>query len=217
MSKVVDKQKVSQYLKDDITLLIGGFLTCGTPEGLIDLIIEKDLKDLTIVCNDTSYADKGIGRLVAGGHVKKVITSHIGTNTESGRRMNEGTLEVELCPQGTLIERIRAYGSGLGAVVTPTGVGTLAEEGKEKIKLNGKEYILETPIKGDVALIGASISDESGNLYYKGTSSNFNPIMALAADTVIVEAGEIVKDGDMNPEIVMTPGVLVDYVVKEGL
>lgn len=148
------------------------------------------------------------------GLVKKVITSHIGTNPVTGKLMNEGKIEVELVPQGTLAERIRAYGAGLGGILTPTGVGTMVEEGKQKITVNGKEYLLELPLGADIALIRGSIVDEFGNIYYKGTTRNFNPIMALAAKTVIVEAEKIVKVGEIKPEDVMTPGVLVDYIVK---
>ena len=214
MNKVVDYSTIKPLLKDGMTLMIGGFLGCGTPEGLIDLIIEMDLKELTIIGNDTSFVNKGIGRLVANGNAKKVIVSHIGTNPESGKRMTEGTMEVELSPQGTLIERIRAGGSGLGGVITPTGVGTIVEEGKEKIQLNGREYLIEMPLRADAALVYASIADNFGNSYYKGTTKNFNPIIALAADTVIVEAEEVVEAGQINPEVIMTPGVLVDYVIK---
>lgn len=214
MNKVAHYSDVRSLLKDGMTLMIGGFLGCGTPEGLIDLIIEMDLKELTIIGNDTSFINKGIGRLVANGNAKKVIVSHIGTNPESGKRMTEGTMEVELSPQGTLIERIRAGGSGLGGVITPTGVGTIVEEGKEKIVLEGREYLIEMPLRADAALIYASVSDTFGNLYYKGTTRNFNPIIALAADKVIVEAEEIVEAGEINPEIIMTPGVLVDFVIK---
>lgn len=214
MNKVVDYSTIKPLLKDGMTLMIGGFLGCGTPEGLIDLILEMDLKELTIIGNDTSFVNKGIGRLVANGNVKKVIVSHIGTNPESGKRMTEGTMEVELSPQGTLIERIRAGGSGLGGVITPTGVGTIVEEGKQKITLEGKEYLIEKPLRGDVALVYASVADTFGNSYYKGTTKNFNPTIALAADKVIVEAEEIVEAGAINPEVVMTPGVLVDFVVK---
>lgn len=214
MNKVVDYSSIKPLLKDGMTLMIGGFLGCGTPEGLIDLIIEMGLKDLTIIGNDTSFVNKGIGKLVANGNAKKVIVSHIGTNPESGKRMTEGTMEVELSPQGTLIERVRAGGSGLGAVITPTGVGTIVEEGKEKIQLNGKEYLIELPLRADVALVYASIADTFGNSSYKGTTRNFNPIIALAADKVIVEAEEVVEAGKIIPELIMTPGVLVDCVVK---
>lgn len=216
MNKVVKLEDLKPLLKDGMTMMIGGFLANGTPERLIDLLIDMKVKDLTIIANDTSFPDRGIGRLVVAGLVKKVITSHIGTNPETGRLMNEGKLEVELVPQGTLVERIRAYGSGLGGILTPTGVGTVVEIGKEKITVNGKKYLLELPLGADVALLKGSIVDEFGNIYYKGTTRNFNPLMALAAQTVIVEAEKIVKVGELKPEDVMTPGVLVDYIVKGG-
>ncbi|ERM91317.1 CoA transferase subunit A [Caldanaerobacter subterraneus] len=216
MRKVVTFEELRPLFKDGMTLMIGGFLANGTPEKLIDLLIELNVKDLTIIANDTSFPDRGIGRLVVAGLVKKVITSHIGTNPVTGKLMNEGKIEVELVPQGTLAERIRAYGAGLGGILTPTGVGTMVEEGKQKITVNGKEYLLELPLGADIALIRGSIVDEFGNIYYKGTTRNFNPIMALAAKTVIVEAEKIVKVGEIKPEDVMTPGVLVDYIVKGG-
>lgn len=216
MRKVVTFEEIKPLFKDGMTLMIGGFLANGTPERLIDLLIELNVRDLTIIANDTSFPDRGIGRLVVAGLVKKVITSHIGTNPVTGKLMNEGKIEVELVPQGTLAERIRAYGAGLGGILTPTGVGTMVEEGKQKITVNGKEYLLELPLGADIALIRGSIVDEFGNIYYKGTTRNFNPIMALAAKTVIVEAEKIVKVGEIKPEDVMTPGVLVDYIVKGG-
>ncbi|MGB9679753.1 MAG: CoA transferase subunit A [Thermoanaerobacteraceae bacterium] len=216
MNKVVKYEDIKPLIKDGMTLMIGGFLANGTPEGLIDLLIEMKVKDLTIIANDTSFPDRGIGRLIVAGLVKKVVTSHIGTNPHTGKLMNEKLLEVELSPQGTLAERIRAYGAGLGGVLTPTGVGTIIEEGKQKLTINGKEYLLELPLGADIALLRGSIVDESGNVYYKGTTRNFNPIMALAANTVIVEAEKIVKVGEIKPEEVMTPGVLVDYIVLEG-
>ncbi len=159
-------------------------LGCGTPEGMIDALIEKDVKDLTIICNDTSFVDKGLGKLVANKQVKKVITSHIGTNKETGRQMNAGELEVVLVPQGTLAERVRAGGAGLGGVLTPIGLGTPVEEGKEKIEVNGKTFLLETAIKADVALLHGSIVDEKGNVFYNQATRNFNPLMATAAETV---------------------------------
>ncbi|MCX7885139.1 MAG: acetate CoA-transferase subunit alpha [Caloramator sp.] len=216
MKKVVDIDDIKPLIKDGMTLMIGGFLACGTPEKLIDLLVDMNVKELTIIANDTAFPDRGIGRLVVNGQVKKVIVSHIGTNPETGRLMNEGKMEVELCPQGTLIERIRAGGAGLGGVLTPTGVGTIVEEGKQKLNINGKEYILELPLKADISLVKGNIVDEMGNIFYKGTTRNFNPIIAFAADTVIVEADEIVNIGQLTPEEVMTPGVVVNYVIKGG-
>ena len=215
MKKVVDKNELKQYLKDGISIHFGGFMVCGTPEGLVDLLIEMKLKDLTLICNDAGFPDRGIGRLIVNGQVKKLITSHIGLNPEAGKQMNEGKMEVELVPQGTLAERIRAAGSGLGGFLTPTGVGTSVENGKQKLTIDGKEYLLELPLRADFAFLRGSITDTIGNVYYNGTSRNFNPLMALAADMVIVETEELVEKGQIKPEDVMTPGVLVCYIVKE--
>ncbi|WP_170074445.1 3-oxoacid CoA-transferase subunit A [Paraclostridium dentum] len=216
MSKVISLEKLKDIFKNDMTIMIGGFLGCGTGEKLIDSLIESDVKNLTIIGNDTSFVDRGIGRLIVNNQVKKVIASHIGTNAETGKLMNEGKLEVELSPQGTLIERVRAGGFGLGGILTPTGVGTLVEENKEKISINNKEYLLEYPLRADVALVKGSIVDEFGNTVYKGTTKNFNPMMAMASDIVIVEAEEFIKTGEINKEMIMTPGVVVDYIVKEA-
>ncbi|GAA0100330.1 butyrate--acetoacetate CoA-transferase subunit A [Paraclostridium bifermentans] len=216
MSKVISLEKLKDIFKDDMTIMIGGFLGCGTGEKLIDSLIESDVKNLTIIGNDTSFVDRGIGRLIVNNQVKKIIASHIGTNAETGKLMNEGKLEVELSPQGTLIERVRAGGFGLGGILTPTGVGTLVEENKEKISINNKEYLLEYPLRADVALVKGSIVDEFGNTVYKGTTKNFNPMMAMASDIVIVEAEEFIKTGEINKEMIMTPGVVVDYIVKEA-
>lgn len=213
MNKVVGKNELMPLMKDGLVLMIGGFLSCGTPEKIIDLIIEMGIKDLTIIGSDTSFVDKGIGRLIVNKQVKKVITSHIGTNPCTGEGMNNGELHVELSPQGTLVERIRAGGSGLGGVLTPTGVGTLVEEGKEKLIIKGKEYLLEMPLRADLALLSGSVVDTFGNTIYKGTTRNFNPIMAMAADTVIIEAEKLVDSGDLDKECIMTPGVLIDYII----
>jgi len=214
MSKVVDIDSLEPLFKDGMTIMIGGFLGCGTPEKLVDLLIDMNTKELTIIGNDTSFVDKGIGRLVANNQVKKVIASHIGTNAETGRLMNEGKMDVELSPQGTLIERIRAGGFGLGGVLTETGIGTLVEEHKQKINVREKEYLLELPLKADIGLIKGSTVDTFGNTYYKGTTKNFNPMIAMASDKVIVEAESLVNTGDIKQESVMTPGVLIDYIVK---
>lgn len=216
MKKRIDLNDAIAKIEDGMTLMIGGFLGCGTPEGIIDGLIEKNVKDLTIICNDTSFVDKGIGRLVANKQVKKVITSHIGTNKETGRQMNEGELEVVLVPQGTLAERVRAGGAGLGGVLTPIGLGTPVEEGKEKIEVGGQTFLLETAIKADVALIHGSIVDEKGNIFYNQATRNFNPLMATAAETVIVQAEKIVKVGEIDPHLIMTPGLFVTYIVGEA-
>ncbi|GMQ61013.1 3-oxoacid CoA-transferase subunit A [Vallitalea maricola] len=214
MNKLVSKDDLKPLLKDGSVIMVGGFLGCGTPEKIIDLIIEMGIKDLTIIGNDTSYEDKGIGRLIVNRQVKKVITSHIGTNPVTGELMNSGELEVELSPQGTLIERIRAGGFGLGGVLTPTGVGTLVEEGKEIIKVKDKDYLLEMPLRADLAIVRGSVVDKFGNTIYKGTTRNFNPMIAMAADTVIVEAEELVETGELDKESIITPGVVVDYIIN---
>ncbi|AOR23666.1 3-oxoacid CoA-transferase subunit A [Clostridium taeniosporum] len=215
MNKIVKLEDLTSIFKNGMTIMIGGFLDCGTPETIIDMLVKLNIKELTVIGNDTGYPDKGIGKLVVNGQVKKVIASHIGTNPETGRRMNSGEMEVELSPQGTLIERIRAAGSGLGGVLTQTGIGTIVEDGKRKISIDGKEYLLELPLKADVALVKGSIVDEFGNACYKGTTKNFNPYIAMAADNVIMEAENLVKCEELNREDIMTPGVLVNYIVKE--
>ena len=178
------------------------------------LFRSTDVKDLTIIANDTAYPDKGIGLLITNKQVKKVIASHIGTNPNTIQQLNDKELIVEFSPQGTLAERIRCGGAGLGGVLTPTGIGTVVEEGKQKLTIDGKEYLLEKPLHADIALIGANISDETGNLIYKGTTQNFNPMMATAADLVIAEAQEVVKTGEIPMENVHTPGIYVNYIVR---
>lgn len=213
MSKMISFNQVGELVKDGMTVMIGGFMGCGTPHGIIDKLVETGVKDLTVICNDTSNTEYGLGRLIKSKQIKKVITSHIGTNPETGRQMNEKETEVELVPQGTLVERIRAHGAGLGGVLTPTGIGTVVEEGKEKICINGKEFLLELPLKADIALLAGTIVDKKGNTYYEKSTRNFNPIMATAADMVIVEASKIVEVGQLDPNHVMTPGIFVDHIV----
>lgn len=214
MNKIISYEKSVEKIKDGMTIMIGGFLGVGNPHGLIDAIVKKGIKDLTIIANDTAFPEIGIGKLIVNKQVKKVITSHIGTNKETGRQMSGGELEVVLVPQGTLAEQIRAGGSGLGGFLTPTGIGTVVEEGKEKITIDGKDYLLELPLKADMALIGGSIVDKKGNIFYNKTTRNFNPLMAMSADTVIVEAEKIVEIGEIDPHLVMTPGEVVDYIVE---
>lgn len=201
-------------VKDGMTVMIGGFLGNGSPENIIDELVKSGVKDLTLIVNDTSYPDKGCGKLVSNNQVKKLVVSHIGTNPDTGRKMNNGEMDIEFSPQGTLAERIRCGGSGLGGVLTPVGLGTIIEEGKQIINIDGKDFLLEKPLKADIALLFASISDEWGNLIYKGTMQNFNPLMATAAETVIVEADEIVPAGSLAPESIHTPHIFIDYIVK---
>lgn len=214
LNKLISVKEAVSKIKDGSVLLFGGFLGCGSPHKVIDALIESGVKDLTIVCNDTAYVDMGVGRLVVSGQLKKAIVSHVGTNKETGKQMSEGTLNVELVPQGTLAERIRAGGAGLGGVLTPIGIGTIVEEGKEKVTVDGKEFLLEKPIRGDFALLFGSKVDKKGNIYYNAATRNFNPLMATAADCVIVEAEELVEVGEIAPEVVVTPHVFVDYIVQ---
>lgn len=213
-NKLVSMEEAVSHVKDGMTVFIGGFLGVGTPEKIIDALIAKGVKDLTVIGNDTGFPDRGIGRLVINNQVKKVIASHIGTNPETGRRMQSGEMEVELAPQGTLAERVRAGGNGLGGILTPTGIGTIVEEGKEVLTVDGKKYILEKPLRADVALLNGSVVDELGNVIYAKTTKNFNPMMATAADTVIVFAEKLVKVGEIDPDHVMTSRIFVDYIVK---
>lgn len=214
-NKFISVDQAVSMVKDGMTVMIGGFLAVGSPNSIIAKIVESDVKDLTIICNDTGFPDKGIGLLIANKKVKKVITSHIGTNPCTIEQLNNKEITIEFNPQGTLAERIRCAGAGIGGFLTPTGIGTIVEEGKQIIKVDGKDYILEMPLHADIALLGASISDTIGNLVYKGSTQNFNPIMATAADVVIVEPEEIVEVGQIEPENVRTQSVFVTHIVKK--
>ncbi len=214
MDKVSTIDKALDAVEGGMTVMIGGFLAVGTPARLIDALLQKGTDRLTVIANDTATPEKGIGKLVVNNRLRRVIVSHIGTNPETGRQMNSGGLSVELVPQGTLAERIRAGGAGLGGILTPTGIGTLVAEGKEVIKVDGKEYLLEKPLKADVALLKAYKADTAGNLVYRRSARNFNPLMATAADVVIVEAEMIVDAGRIDPDEVMTPGLFVDWIVQ---
>jgi len=214
MNKIISIDEAVAKIQDGMTIMIGGFLSVGTANNMIDQIVFSNVKNLTIICNDTAFADKGLGKLIANKQVDKVITSHIGTNPATIEQMNNGEIQVEFSPQGTLAERIRSGGAGLGGVLTPTGLDTMVAEGKEIITVDGKEFLLEKPLRADIALIGASVSDSHGNLTYRGTTQNFNPLMATAADLVIVETRHTVEAGFLKPEEVKTPSIFVDYIVK---
>ncbi len=214
MSKLCTISDAIANVKDGMTIMIGGFLANGTPEKLVDELVKSGVKDLTLIVNDTAFPDKGCGKLIVNKQIKKVIVSHIGTNPHSEQQMNAGELEVEFSPQGTLIERIRSGGAGLGGVLSPTGVGTVVAEGKQLIDVDGKQFILEKPLRADVALIKGSIGDKSGNLIYLGTTQNFNTTMATAADLVIAEVDTLVEVGDIEPERVHTPFIFVDLIVE---
>jgi len=216
LGKVASSEEISSLFRDGMSVMVGGFLAVGTPASLVGMLLAKGVKDLTLIANDTAFTDSGVGPLVVNRRLKKAIVSHIGTNAETGRQMMAGELEVDLVPQGTLAERIRAAGAGLGGILTPTGVGTIVEEGKQKLTIDGREYILELPLRADIALLKAHKVDKAGNLIYRKAARNFNPVMALAADIVIVEAEQLVEVGEIDPDEVMTPGILVDKIFYGG-
>jgi len=215
MKKMRSLSEAMASVKDGMTIMVGGFLGVGSPDLLLEELIKNGVKDLTLIANDTSFEGQDYGELIVNKCVKKVYTSHIGTNRETGRQMNANELEVVLTPQGTLAEQIRAAGAGLGAIVTPTGIGTVVEEGKQTIEIDGKKFLVEKPLKADVALIRAKKADRTGNLIYDKSARNFNPIMAMAADLVIVQADEIVEPGELDPNFVMTPHIFVDFIVGD--
>jgi acetate CoA/acetoacetate CoA-transferase alpha subunit len=203
-------------IPDGAVLMIGGFLGVGSPHRLIEALVAVGRNNLTVIANDTCFADKGIGRLIHAGLVSRVIASHIGTNPDTQKGLLNGTLRVDLTPQGTLVEQIRAAGYGLGGVLTKTGLGTLVEESGEVLTLGGERWLYAPPLKADFALIYADRADQVGNLAYTLTEHNFNPAMALAGATVIAEAREILPVGAIPPDAVKTPGIVVDYLIARG-
>ncbi|WP_263080898.1 3-oxoacid CoA-transferase subunit A [Endozoicomonas sp. Mp262] len=211
---VLDASQVLEHLEDGMTIMVGGFMNAGAPLSIIEAIADSSLRNLTYIGNDTGLTNEGVGRLVSSGVLSKVITTHIGLNKDTGRLMHEGKLDVELVPQGTLVERIRAGGAGLGGVLTPTGIGTIVENGKQVITVNGQDFLLELPLRADISLIHASRVDRCGNAIYRGSSRNFNPLMATSADKVFVEAEEVVEMGELDPDHIVTPRIFVNYIVK---
>ncbi len=216
MKKAISLTDAVKMIPANASLMIGGFLGIGSPHRVIAELVRQKRSGLTIIANDTARPELGIGLLISAKLASKVIASHIGTNPETQRQMIAKEIEVELCPQGTLAERIRAAGYGLGGVLTPTGLGTTVAEGKRTVEVDGKKFLLEVPLKADFALISARRSDYLGNLEYALTARNFNPIMAMAADTVIAEADEIVPVGVIPPDDVVTPHVVVDFVIERN-
>ncbi|KAF0198078.1 MAG: acetate CoA-transferase alpha subunit [Bacillota bacterium] len=212
--KLRTPEEALREMQNGATVMIGGFLVVGTPETLIEEILKKGVTDLTVIGNDTGFPERGIGKLIVAKRAKKVLASHVGTNPETGRQMHAGETEVVLIPQGTLAEQVRAGGAGLGGILTPTGVGTIVEEGKQKIEINGKEFLLELALQADYALIKAHKADEKGNLVYRRAARNFNPLMATAAKIVVAEVDEIVPIGKLDPDEIVTPGLFVTYLVK---
>ncbi|MGE5510910.1 MAG: CoA transferase subunit A [Bacteroidota bacterium] len=211
--KTISVQDAIALIPDGSSLMIGGFMGVGTPERLVEELVRQGKRDLVVIANDTAVPGKGIGRLVSAGLVAKTVASHIGLNPQTQEQMLAGKMAVDLVPQGTLIERIRAGGVGLGGVLTRTGVGTVVEDGKRKIEIDGKSYLLETALRADFALVHSFLADYTGNLSYALTARNFNPIIAMAADTVIATADHIVPVGVIAPDHVVTPATLIDYLV----
>ncbi|HEV8106450.1 MAG TPA: 3-oxoacid CoA-transferase subunit A [Burkholderiales bacterium] len=214
--KTISLQEAVALIPEGASLMIGGFMGVGTPERIVDELVRQGKRNLTVIANDNAAPGIGIGKLVSAGLVRKTIASHIGLNPETQKKMIAGEMEVDLVPQGTLVERIRSAGFGLGGVLTPTGVGTVVEEGKQRIELNGRPWLLETALRADFALVQAFLADYLGNLQYALTARNFNPVIAMAADTVIVDAEHIVPVGVIAPDHVMTPAPLVDYLIAHG-
>lgn len=214
MKKLISVSEAGKLITPNASVMIGGFLRCGSPYRVIEEIIKNKTGGLTLIANDTSFEEYDRGKLIANKLVKKAIVTHIGTNPETGRQLNAGEIEVELVPMGTLVERIRCGGAGLGGFLTPTGKGTLVEEGKQVVKSNGRKYLLETPLRADFAIIYATKADKFGNAFLDGTTRNFNTVMATAADVVILEPEEI-SDTPLDPAQITIPGIFVDYIVAQ--
>ena len=216
-NKIMTAQEAVAGIKDGATIMVGGFMACGSPEILVDALVEKNVRNLTIISNDAGLPGRGVGKLLSNGQIKTLIASHVGLNPEVALRMNtnvaEDKIECILIPQGTLAEQIRAGGAGLGGFLTPTGVGTIVAEGKQVISIDGRDYLLEKPLRAEFALIRGSVTDKFGNTSYNGTTRAFNPMMATAADYVIVGTCEIAEVGDIDPNNVVTSGIFVDAIV----
>ncbi|MDD2895060.1 MAG: CoA transferase subunit A [Aliarcobacter sp.] len=214
MGKIIEMSEIGKFLKDGMTISIGGFLGCGNAHNIIDEILKTNVKNLTLVCSDTVRDGQGIGKLIADKRISKLMASHVGTNKDTQRQITEGLIQLELIPMGTLVERLRSAAAGLGGVLTRTGLGTLVQEGKDVININGKDYILEKPIHLDLAIVKAQKADKSGNLIYNGATRNFNVPMAGAAKVTIAEVEEIVENGELNPNFIHTPFVYINHIVK---
>ncbi|ACB34755.1 3-oxoacid CoA-transferase, A subunit [Leptothrix cholodnii SP-6] len=215
MSKTIKAADAVARIPDGAVLMIGGFMGVGTPHRLVDELVRQGKRDLTVIANDTARPGVGIGKLISAGLVKRAIVSHIGTNPETQAQMIAGKLEVDLVPQGTLAERVRAGGYGLGGVLTPTGVGTVVADGKRTLEIEGRLFLLELPLRADFALVNARQADHIGNLAYALTARNFNPLIAMAADVVLAEPQEIVPVGVIPPDAVMTPSVVVTHIIAK--
>lgn len=217
---IITAREAAAKVKEGDALMVGGFMACGSPHSLIEALLKQGTRNLTLVCNDAGIHDSKTGRITGVGHLvnarqfRRVVASHIGLNQELQRQMNAGETEVELVPQGTLAEKIRSAGVGLGGFLTPTGIGTEVEQGKQVLTVDGRAYLLELPLKADVAILKAKKADKAGNLLYAATARNFNPLMAMAAGLVIAEVEEIVEIGELDPNLVQTPSIFIDFLVK---
>ncbi|WP_071459868.1 CoA transferase subunit A [Bacillus massilinigeriensis] len=212
--KLIKREKVIDFFRNGMTLMYGGFGGVGTPPGLVDSLLASNVNNLTLIGNDAGFPEIGIGKVVSRGFVRKLVASHIGSNPVAGKLMNQGLLEVEFSPQGTLAERIRAGGMGLGAILTDVGLhNAIVAEGKERMELNGREYLVEPALTADVSIVYAKKADPFGNLVFDKSARNTNPLVAAAGEVTIAEAEEIVPLGDLDPEEVVTPGVFVNYIV----
>jgi acetate CoA/acetoacetate CoA-transferase alpha subunit len=214
--KAVSAEEAVAMIPNGASVMVGGFMGVGTPERLLDELVRQQKSGLSIICNDAAVPGKGVGKLFDAALVSSLIGSHIGLNTKVQQQMMANKIAVDLIPQGTFVERIRAGGYGLGGVLTPTGAGTIVAEGKRRIEIEGKEFLVETALRAQYALVHAFLADYLGNLAYALTARNFNPIMAMAADTVIVTAEHIVPVGVIAPDHVVTPAPLVDYLITNG-
>jgi acetate CoA/acetoacetate CoA-transferase alpha subunit len=211
--KTISLEQAVALIPDGARVMIGGFMAVGTPERIVDALVARGTSGLTVIANDTAMPGVGIGKLIRAGLVRRAIVSHIGLNPETQQQMIAGKIEVDLVPQGTLVERIRAGGHGLGGILTATGLGTVVADGKQTVVVDGRTFLVEPALRADVALVGAFLADYLGNLTYALTARNFNPVIATAADLVIVDAEHIVPTGVIAPDHVVTPAPLVDYVI----
>lgn len=212
--RAISAADAAALIPDGSSIMFGGFMGVGTPERIVDALVKRGATGLTIIGNDTARPGVGVGKLIDAGCVTCAIVSHIGTNPVTQKKMIAGEIKVDLIPQGTLAERIRAGGAGLGGFLTPTGVGTVVEDGKRVIEVDGTRFLLELPMRADFAIIHAHEADYNGNLTYRLTAANFNPVIAFAAECVIAEPDEFVPVGVIPPDAVKTPGILVQHLVE---
>jgi len=212
MKQIRTLREAVAQIPDGASIMIGGFVCCGMALRLIDALLEQGTKELTVISNDAGYPDKGVGKLVGANRIRKLIASYLGPNPDVGRKMHNGELLVELVPQGTLAERIRCGGAGLGGVLTPTGIGTEVERDKQIITVDGKQYLVEPPLRADFSFVKAHICDRMGNAFIAKSTKNFNVVMAMAARHTIVETDELVEPGALDPERVNVPGVFVKTI-----